>query len=178
MKKRDNEYAKRNFRIFIRYIILLGLMFTLPLFYNVLIPSTLYILSFLLKLFANQVIVYKDILMVNKMPIQIIEPCVAGSAYLLLLILNITVAMNIKKRVLSIILSFIILFVLNIIRILFFSMILQINFEIFDIFHKLTWYLLSTFFIVGIWFLIVKIFSIKEIPVYSDLKLLYSQVKK
>jgi hypothetical protein len=37
---------------------------------------------------------------------------------------------------------------------------------------------MSTIFIVGIWFLEVHIFKIKEIPFFSDVKFLFSQIKK
>jgi hypothetical protein len=43
--------------------------------------------------------------------------------------------------------------------------------------HLLLWYFISLFFVVGIWFLVVKIFSIKDIPIYSDLVFLIEKIK-
>lgn len=43
----------------------------------------------------------------------------------------------------------------------------------FDFTHKIFWFLGSTLFVVIIWFLEVKIFKIKDIPIYTDLKFLY-----
>ena len=45
--------------------------------------------------------------------------------------------------------------------------------SLFDITHKLFWYFGSIIFVVGIWFIEVKYFKLKEIPFYSDIKLLY-----
>jgi hypothetical protein len=79
---------KKHYNLLMRYIILLALMFTLPLIYKILLPLTIYPVAGLLKIFY-QVSVHKDIIMIGlDTPIQIISACIAGSAYLLLLILN------------------------------------------------------------------------------------------
>ena len=153
-------------------------MFTLPLIYKIMLPLTIYPVAGLLKIFY-QVSIQKDIIMIGlQTPIQIISACIAGSAYLLLLILNLSVPMKTKKRIYSIALSFIILLGLNILRIFILSMLYHNNFRFFDFTHKLFWYALSTIFVIVIWFLIVKIFSIKEIPVYTDIKYLSKNIKK
>ena len=54
---------------------------------------------------------------------------------------------------------------------------IHLNSPYFDFTHLLFWYLLSTIFVVAIWFLIVKIYKIKEIPIYSDVMLIYSEIK-
>lgn len=175
VKKR--EVHKKSLYVLLRYVILLGLMFSLGFIYKILTPLTIRSVSGLLGLFYR-VSVAKDLIMINTTtPIQIIAPCVAGSAYLLLLILNLSVPMNYKKRIYSIALSFAILFTLNILRIFILSVLLVNNFKFFDFTHKLFWYVLSTIFVIGIWFLMVKIFSIKEIPVYSDIKPLIKDIK-
>ena len=169
---------KKHYNILLRYIILLALMFTLPLIYKIFLPLTIYPVAGLLKIFY-QVSIQKDIIMIGlQTPIQIISACIAGSAYLLLLILNLTVPMKTKKRIYSIALSFIILLGVNILRIFILSILYHNNFRFFDFTHKLFWYALSTIFVITIWFLIVKIFSIKEIPVYTDIKYLSKNIKK
>ena len=45
----------------------------------------------------------------------------------------------------------------------------------FDITHKIFWYSLSILFVVGIWFLEVKLFKIKSIPFYSDIISVYKK---
>jgi len=173
MKKKKLSHLN----LLLRYLILLGLMFTLPIIYKIFTPLTTQSVAALLKIFY-QVSVSRDIIIINQTLIQIIPACIAGSAYLLLLILNLTIPMNVKKRIYSIALSFALLLIINILRIFFLSVLLVNNFRFFDITHKLFWYILSTLFVVGIWFLIVKIFKIKQIPVYSDVKYLMKNIKK
>lgn len=183
MKKRRGKIKRKksykDFLIPVRYIILLGLMFSLPLIYFIFTPLTIYSIVFLLKIFFKEVVLNKTLIIINaKTLIEIIPPCIAGSAYLLLLILNLSVKMSIKKRVLSIISSFLILLTLNILRILLLTLLYYNDFVYFDFTHKLFWYVLSTVFVIGIWFLVVKIFSIKDIPVYSDMKYLIKSIKR
>ncbi len=155
----------------LRYLILLGLMFSLPLIYAILTPITIKLLVFLLKPFYNNVAMLGNIMVINyKYFIQIIPACIAGAAYLLLLILNLTIAMPLKKRVLSLLFSIFALFIINMLRLFIFSFLYTSGFPFFDFTHKLVWYVLSTIFVIGIWFLTTKIFSIKEIPVYTDIK--------
>ncbi len=181
MAKKLKNFKRKKYNIFLilaRYVILLGLVFSLPLIYKIFAPLTIYPVSFLLKIIFKNISVVGDIITINNCnEVQIISSCIAGSAYLLLLILNLTVPMNWKKRIFSISLSFIILLILNILRIFLFSILHEINFVFFDITHMLFWYVLSIVFVVGIWFLITKIFSITQIPVYSDIKLLIKNIK-
>jgi len=95
-----------------------------------------------------------------------------------LLILNLTTKMKVNQRVFSIFFSFLALLFLNIIRIFVLSVFYLENFSFFDITHKIFWYALSVLFVVGIWFLTVKIFKIKEVPIYSDIKKLVKNIKR
>jgi len=160
------------FNILIRYLILLALVFSLTLVYKILTPLTIYPTIFLLKLFY-QVTYFNSIIVLNsKTIIQIIPACIAGSAYLLLLILNLSIAMNIRKRIKTILFSIALLLSLNILRIFLLSILYHNSFTFFDITHKIFWYGLSTLFVILIWFYTVKKFKIKEIPIYTDLKYL------
>ena len=163
----------KRFLILIRYLILLALIFTLPLIYKILTPLTINITTILLKLFYN-VDIYNELIIINYTTfILIIPACIAGSAYLLLLILNLTVPIKLDKRMKSIILSFLILFILNILRIFLFAILYHNKIPFVDFTHKFFWYFLSTIFVILIWFFITKKFSIKEIPVYTDFKYLF-----
>lgn len=183
MAKKKVKKNIKNKSIFIlsRYLILLVLIILLPFIYKILWPITVYPAVFLLKLFFSNVSYLQtgNYIVINmKIFIEIIPACIAGSAYLLLLILNLSVPMEIKKRIYSVALGLIMLLLFNIIRISLFSALYYYNSSLFNIGHKITWYFLSTVFIVLIWFLIVKIFSIKEIPVYSDLKDVVREINK
>lgn len=176
--KNKKEGINKPIFLLLRYIILLGLMFTLPLIYKILTPLTVYSVGSLLKLFY-QISISGDIIKVfPNTIIQIIAPCVAGSAYLLLLILNLTLPMKLKTRVYSILFSTALLFILNILRIFFLSILLVESPQFFGFTHKLFWYVLSTVFVVGIWFLAAFLFKIKEIPVFSDIKYLIKNIKR
>lgn len=176
--KKKVFFAKEIF-IPIRYLILLLLMFSLPIIYYIFTPLTIYPVFQLLSFVYNKILLYGNIIIINQnTTIEIIPSCIAGSAYLLLLILNLTVPMTVKKRIYTLILSILILLVLNILRIFALSILFENNFPLFNLTHKLFWYALSVVFVVGIWFLMVKIFSIKEIPVYSDVKSILVNIKK
>ncbi len=157
--------------IFIRYIILLIIAVSIGFFYNILIPITTYTSFFLLKIFFKDILINSTTILINKnFFIEIIPACASASAYLLLLILNLSVKMNYKKRIFSLIFSFLLLFAVNILRIILLSIMFVNKMSVFDFTHRLSWYFLSIIFVIVIWFLSVKIFKIKEIPFYSDLK--------
>ena len=176
MKKGD----KKILFIVIRYVILLILtLFALPWVYNIFTPLTLYPVVGLLGLVYGDVVVSQITISINGTSlIELAPACIAGSAYLLLLILNLSVPMKLKQRIYSILASFGVLLILNILRIFILSMLYHSGNAFFDITHKLFWYGLSTLFVVGIWFLIVKIFIIKDIPVYTEIKYFLKTIKK
>jgi exosortase/archaeosortase family protein len=164
--------------IVLRYIILLVLVLNSYLIYKIFTPLTIYFTFISLKFFYPVIVFGNQILINHLKTIEIIPSCVAGSAYMLLLILNLFVAMKPKQRIYSILFSFSLLFILNILRIVILSVLLVNNFEYFYITHKLVWYVLSTILVVGVWFLTIKLFSIKEIPAVSDIKCFISNIKE
>lgn len=174
MKKGTGFYAD----FFIRYsILLVAGIFNTNLFYLLFTSITIYPVYFLLNLFFD-VTLSSNLLWVNNFPIEIIGPCVAGSAYYLLLILNLaTPKINFKKRILSLLFSFALLLLVNILRIFGLSLLFISGSPLFDIIHKLIWILGSIAFVIGIWFITVKVFKIKEIPFYSDVSSLINLKK-
>lgn len=176
MKKTRIDEA---YLIVMRYIILLGLVFSLPLFYKIFSPLTIYPVVWLLHRAYGEIILTQNIISIfGKILIELIPACIAGSAYLLLLILNLSLPMGLKQRIYTILASFTILLVLNIFRIFILSLMYVNGNDFFDITHKLFWYGLSTFFVVGIWFLMVRLFKIKGIPVYTDIKYFIKEIKR
>lgn len=168
--------------IFLRYFILILVAIpNLLVFYIIFTPLTIYSIYFLLGLFYDVALTNSVITISNSIEIEIIGACVAGAAYYLLFILNIsTPKIAFTKRINLILLSFLAFFVANIIRIFLLSIVAISGFSWFDLAHKFFWYFLSTLFVVIIWFVEVKYFKIKELPLYSDLKFLYknSSLKK
>lgn len=167
--------AKKFWGILIRYSILV--IITIPnlwLFYLIFLPLTIYPSYFLFSLFFNASMNGQLITLDNCFPIEFIGACVAGSAYYLLLILNLSVPdIKIKKRLTMILFSFLILLIINIMRIFILGLLFASRSSVFDITHKFFWYLMSVLFVAGIWFAEVKLFRIKKIPLYSDLRFLY-----
>ena len=163
--------------IFARYIILvLVALPNLYLFYFVFTPLTLYPVYFLLGLFYN-VSLDGVVISMGDFSIELLGACIAGSAYYLLLILNLsTPKIKFQKRIKMLSIAFISFLVVNILRIFLLSIMFVSGSAWFDLTHKLFWYVGSMVFVVAIWFLEVKYFKIKEIPVYSDLKFLFSRI--
>ncbi|MBS3071650.1 pacearchaeosortase [Candidatus Pacearchaeota archaeon] len=164
--------------LIIRYSILL--IIALPnlfIFYFIFTPLTVKPVLFLLSLFYTIDSAVGNIISFNGNSIYLIDACIAGAAYYLLFILNLSTPMKLNKRTYSLLFISAAFLLLNIIRIFVFSVLFTNGFSYFDFAHKVTWYLGSTIFIVLIWFINVKIFKIKGIPVYTDLSYLYKSSK-
>lgn len=165
------------FSIFLRYAILILIAIpNLWIFYFVFTPLTVYPVFFLIKIIFDAFLMNNIIVVNNEIPIEIIKACIAGSAYYLLLILNLsTPNINLKKRINIIFISFALLLIINVLRIFALSVIFLEGFSWFILTHKFFWYFMSTVFVAGIWFAEVKYFKIKKYPLYSDLKFIYNK---
>ncbi len=165
--------------ITLRYAILIFVgILSVKIFYLLITPITIYPVYSLLNLFFNTAYL-GDILFVNTIPIEIIGPCIAGSAYYLLLILNLsTPKIKLKKRLLLLGFSFASLLIVNVLRIFLLASLFISGASFFDMAHKAFWYAGSVLFVVGIWFLSVRLFKIKEIPLYSDFRFLWDSSRK
>ena len=173
MKKNKSKSSKTIYSILFRYLILLVIVaLGLPLIYAIFTPLTINFTALILDIFY-EITINKDIIIINTTTlISIINACVAGSAYLLLLILNLTIRMKTNLRIKSILYSFTLLFILNVIRIAILAALYHHEVAYFDFTHALFWYGLSTLFVIAIWFETVRKFKIKRIPFYSDYKTL------
>jgi exosortase/archaeosortase family protein len=170
--KTESKGLKKPALLLLRYLFILLLLLLAPVFYWILSPITIYSSAYLLKL-LYEVSIKSTFIIINKSQvIEVISSCVAVAAYLLLLIINLSVEMNARKRILSIAFSVVLLLFVNIARIVLLSILYVSNFAFFDITHKIFWYFLSTLFVVVIWFLAARLFSIDKIPFYSDIKYL------
>lgn len=144
-------------------------------FYLVFTPITIYSTYLLFSLLAKASLFGANIF-VNNISFEIINACIAGSAYYLLFILNLSIPdIKIKKRMEMVLFAFSVFFIINILRIVLLGFLFISNFAFFEITHITFWYFLSTLFVVGIWFWEVKLFRIKQIPFYSDFKFIYGK---
>ncbi len=163
--------------LIIRYIILL--LISIPnvkLFYFLFSFLTTYSVFFILSFFSNPILEGTTII-INSFKIELIDACIAGSAYFLLFALNILTPIKLKKRIFSLLFLFSSFFVINVVRIILFSFFLLKVFSLYKTLHLIFWYLLSSFIVACLWFLNIKIFGIKEIPFYSDAKFLIRVIK-
>ncbi len=178
-KKRSKPAKSKNqfLNIIIRYLILI--LVALPnlwLFYFIFAPLTIYPVYFLFNIFFDASLSGNMISISDCVPFELIGACIAGAAYYLLLILNLSIPnIKLKKRIKMILFAFTSLLIVNILRIFILGLIYLAGFSWFDITHKIFWYFLSTLFVVIIWFTEVKLFKIKDIPIYSDIKFLYKK---
>src|SRR3989344_8524927 len=107
-----------NLSIFLRYIILLISLFLTSIIYRIFTPLTIYPSLIIIKLFFTQTTLIQNTIIINQQTlIEIIPACIAASAYLLLLVLNLSIPLKPIKRLYSLSLSIILLLMLNILRI-------------------------------------------------------------
>ena len=169
------EDCKKVFEVFLRYAFLFViLLFGFKIFYSLFFYLTFFSSNFLFRQLFNTVLVGNTIFLESLVPIEITGPCVGGAAYSLLLILNLaTPGVGLLKRIFSLLFSFLVFLLVNVLRIFALGVLFYYNSPLFDPLHKLFWYFGSTVFVVLIWFLEVRIFDIEEVPFYSDLKFFY-----
>ena len=180
MKKiKEAKNARFQMGFILRYLSLLILALfisLLPFLSNILLILTIYPVNFLLSLVYSSAVLNNSILL-ESLTIKIIPSCLAVSAFLLIIILNMTTPMKPIKRLFSLVFSMILLLVLNILRIFGLSVLLVNNYSNFDIVHKFLWYFLSIVLVILVWFITAYVFKIKNIPIYSDFKALINQIK-
>jgi len=162
--------------IFLRYSVLVLLsIFGIQIFYFIFKPLTIYPSYFLFDIFYYTSL-FGDII---KFPgtfisLKIIGACIAGSAYLLLTILNFSVPnIKLKKRLKLLLISYFAFLIINILRIFIIGVLFIEKLSWANLAHQFFWYLGSIVFVILIWFIQVKKYKIKGIPFYSDLKFLY-----
>jgi exosortase/archaeosortase family protein len=163
--------------LFLRYILIflvgLGNLF---IFYKIFTPLTIKTTGFFLNL-ASKAVIIENTIIFKTLIIEMIPACIAGAAYYFLFILIFsTPDIKFLKRILILVFSLILFFILNTSRIL--ILIFLKNNAYFTALHTILWYAFSTVFVILIWLLCVKIFKIKKIPVYSDIKFLKKSIKK
>ena len=139
-----------------------------------LVRVTLFCSNFAINLIYGSRI-YENTIITGNFFIEIIPACAAVSAYLLLITLNITTSMSLVRRLWTLAFSLLSLFIINIIRIALLAILFINESKYYNDLHHILWYIISTLFIIGLWFLTAYIFKIRNIPVYSDIKTIISK---
>jgi len=169
---------KELFHLVLRYVLLIVIAFPdLSLIYNTFTLLTIYPVIWLLSLFYSEIsLLSGNIIFLSGSYIELIPACIGGAAYFLLLTLNLTTPMDITKRITSLIFIVLSFLVLNIIRIIIFTFLYVKGFAYFSIAHQFTWYFGSTILVVLIWFTNIFIFKIRAIPIYTDVRAIFSDI--
>jgi exosortase/archaeosortase len=161
-------------RYFILAIIALS---NLSVIYALFTPLTVYPVFYIMKLMYGSAMLSVNEIAVNGDIINLIPACIAGSAYFLLLILNLSAPMKPKTRACSLAFLLSSFLVLNIIRIVMFSVLAVSGFSYFDISHELAWFFGSTLIVAMLWFINIYLFKIREIPLYTDVKEMLKDIR-
>ena len=163
---------------YVNFIIRLLLCFIpISAFILIFTPITIYLVYFFFFNF-NPVII-NNILVINKSSFEFIEACIVPYAYYFLWILCLlTKDIILKTRIKVIIYGFLLIFLMNILRI---SLLIYLSINYgeywFNLVHMFFWKFLSGVYVALVWILLVKIYKIKSIPIYDDLKDLYKKIK-
>ncbi|MBT6690130.1 pacearchaeosortase [archaeon] len=165
--------AKKILSLFMRYIAIIAIgLGNLYILYKVLTPLTIHATNSILSLFTRTSLA-GNIIHIRNAIIEIAPPCVAASAFFLLIALILSTS-NIKPktRAYAILAATATLFTLNITRIL--LLIPFIGQPYFETLHWIFWHLISIVLVLVTYLTIIKTYKIKSIPVYSDFKYLKS----
>src|SRR3989344_7679756 len=136
-------------------------------FYN----ATIYVPYFLMKLANYQVIMIQPYLITQNNYIRFSEACAAVSAYFLLLLLVVfTKDIKIKARIKIFLIGSLIIFSVNVARILLLIFILEKKgFSAFQQSHDVFWIIFGSFAVAFTWIFLTRFYKIKSVPVYSDM---------
>lgn len=140
---------------------------------------TIYLSYYSLKLLSyNPILVNNDII-INQAVLTFIPACVATSAYYLLIALVfLTKDLKLKTIIYSIVLGSSLILLFNILRVdILVFILLNFSKNLFDTLHLFIWKFLSGIYVALVWLLLIKIFKIKTIPVYSDVKYLIKKIR-
>ena len=166
---------KYEYRLIIRTLLC---FVPISLFYFIFTPLTIYGVYLLLLSYGPAVV---DIRMfIGNEVFLFVEACIAGSAYYLLWILNfLSKDIKVVTRIKMIALSFILLYIMNVLRIVILILIaLNYGSSWFDVVHIVFWKVITTVYVAGVWIFIIKFYKVKSIPAYSDLKYLIKNIKR
>ncbi len=165
------DYYKR---LIIRYFLAIILMvFGLNIIY-LLISNLTFKLSYYSLFYYNPKLISDISFLIGNNKLNFIPACTAASAYLLLILLILSIDLNLKKTIKVFLTGSLLILVANIIRIdILIISLVEFGSGAFETLHLFFWKILSTIYVVLLWIFLTKIFKIKEIPVYSDLRKIY-----
>lgn len=169
------KFSNKSKGIIIRYSLILLISLFYPIFNTILAIPTIGASYFIISLF-HPASILGNILSFNGIQIELIDACIAGLAYLLLIVLNLAVEMPLKTRIKALSSSILVFWVFNVFRITKLALMFSSGSEMFSYLHAFFWYFGSIILVFLIWLITIKIFKIKENPIISDIKFLIKTI--
>ncbi|MBS3150857.1 pacearchaeosortase [Candidatus Woesearchaeota archaeon] len=159
--------------------LLIPFIITINLLDKLIYPATIYSSYFILRLINYQAFIIQPYIITAGNYIRFSQACAAISAYfLLLLLILLTKDIKLKTRIKMFLLGSIIIFSVNLIRILTLIAVLEKQgFNAFQQAHDIIWIIFGSLLVALTWISLIKHYKISSIPIYSDLKYLLKQTK-
>ncbi len=179
MKKKESE-KKQILDILTRYalVILLSLN-SLYVFYFVFKPLTFFPSALILSLIYSAEIIGLEKIIIGNHEIAFVNACVAGSAYYLLALLNLSSSgISWINRFKIFFINSVFLLSVNIIRIIILAVFLVNSSYLFSTLHYLFWHFVSIALVAGMWIYTLKFYKIKSIPIFTDMQKILRSIKK
>ncbi|MBI4448334.1 pacearchaeosortase [Candidatus Woesearchaeota archaeon] len=176
------------YNLIIRWFVALFFGVFFKIYYIIFSPPTFYASYLLLKMIGSPTIIEDGAIfsegigaiLMGGIVLRFVKACTAASAYFLLTILiALTKDIGWKKSLEMFAIGSILIFTFNLIRVnVLIAILVGLGVDWFNYLHLFFWKVLSTIAVVGIWILLIKAYKIKNIPVYSDVIFLLSEIKK
>ena len=160
--------------------VLIALIFRPQIFYLLFTFPTIIFSFILLKVIGYNVILNGSSVIVNNIPLEFVDACIASSAYyLLLFLILLTKDIKVLNMIKMFLLGSLIIFLGNILRIIILIIILvEKGYDWFNMIHLTLWYGVASVFVFLVWIYLIRRYEIKNIPIYSDVIYLASKIKK
>jgi exosortase/archaeosortase family protein len=115
-------------------------------------------------------------IVINGHYLKFIPACTAAAAYyLLLLLIILTKDIEFKTRLKMMLFGSLLILAMNIIRIdILIIALVDFGKEWFNVIHMAFWRFISSIYVALVWIFLINKYKIKTIPIYSDIKYLYS----
>ena len=145
--------------------------------YTILLPLTKFISFILLEIIGTSASILGNSIIVGNNSFNLISSCVALPAYYLLLFLILTTKdISLKKSFLVFFSGIFLILIMNVIRIdLLIIAFVKFGKPWFDYIHIFFWKFVSGVYVAIVWIWLTKKNKINSIPIYDDLKYLYSR---
>ncbi len=166
-------YYNLGIRLFLMFFVVLD---PWNIFYHLLLAPTLH----LTKFFFSEGVIEGTSFLIQGYALNFIPACIATIAYILLALLILsTKDLSWKQRTAMFLTGSIMIFIANMLRIwVLLHFLLTYGYETFSLWHLFIWHGVSSIFVALTWIVLVRLYHVKSIPAYDDLKELNSKRTK